>query len=82
MEKCKNCSKVIKLIGYPDEIQGFEYVLKTETFNIFQCADCGAYIKNFHKRYGYQTEYMPVNEFIESDEFEKLKVLDSLLNNE
>ncbi len=79
MKICNNCKKIQKLVGYPDDVEGYDYVLKTETFVIYECRECGTYVKNYHKRYGYQTEYMPVNEFIAPDEVERLKVLNAIV---
>lgn len=81
MERCKKCEQLIKKMDYPDKYPGYEVLLKTGTGIVYLCEDCGRKIYNTHKRYGYQTEYLPVNNVIDESDYKKLKLLGTLTEN-
>ena len=78
MKDCKKCKKVVKKVCYPDNFSGYTKIVSSEVLSIYKCDDCGRYIKNTHKRYGYQTEYLPCNEIIDEAQVEELKLLNNL----
>jgi len=63
---------------YPDKIDGYTLVIKSEIFWVYRCNDCGAYILNEHKRMGYQTEYLPFNSVITEEKYKELEVLNNI----
>lgn len=78
MNVCKKCKKVLKNICYPDNYDNYELIVNSEQIKVYQCKECGSYIKNEHKRYGYQTEYLPANTLIDEKQCEELKALNFL----
>jgi DNA-directed RNA polymerase subunit RPC12/RpoP len=75
---CKKCKKILNSLDYPDKVGGYELLIKSEIFCIYKCLECGTNIMNSHKRRGYQSEYLPYNSIVDDEEYERLKVLNTL----